>query len=331
MKIFILLISLFLSCSTQQDIEKNYPRADLDFVPAVKKEEDYNEQISCKRSDCVDINYNSIEDAAEKIGDLMSKNCGKMLIRMQSYTKKLSDPELEDVVDYLREISKRDGRVSIEPYYIGERIEPGFNFSFVKDTASVGWDIFNRTYNSIKYKNTINYNAKVIYHPKSHSVMMIYIVNKLYGDVCSTVFARCQEIEYLDDDSFDLSLSTALKENIDTKRSVKVNFKQQKAKLPETNLTLENIKELNKSTRIYKWFVVSSKTEKKPEKKERFIGIQAVVSLVGYALSLYDYLKAIQLYSPAIHYNAEVYYSGAENGGEIRSVVFTQKKEDEKK
>ena len=156
--------------------------------------------------------------------------------------------------------------------------------------------------------------------------MMIFFVHKKYGDVCNTVYSNCKEIEYLDDDTFDLSLSTALKETAKTGQSVKVHFRQVNANLPDATLDLENIKKLNQSSRLFKWLVLTKKTEKKTAKRERFIGIETAITVLDYSLKLYDAIQKYKIYSPALNTRAEIVYVGNESGGEIKSVVFYHEK-----
>lgn len=293
-----------------------------DSMKAVEESPSYNEQIACKPVDCVEITYNHYSELDGKIYDLMGQNTGRILITTKSFLYKLDNEALAPTVEYLREVSKRDGRVSIEPYYIGQRdgFVPGI--PFVKDASLLGWDIYNRFRNTIKYRNTKYYHAKVLFHPKYHTIMMIYFVHKNYGDVCNTIYANCKEIEYLDDDTFDLSLSTALKETAGTGQAVKVHFHQSKANLPDAPLDLDNLKKINQSSRLYKWLVITEKTEKKTATRERFIGAQAAISVLDYSLKLYDAIQQYKIYSPAFKTRAEVIYSGNERGGEIKSVVF---------
>ena len=286
----------------------------------------YNEQIDCKPQECIRVEYDKYSELDGKIYNLMGENAGKFLIKMLSYDNKLNHADLEPTVDYLREISKKEGRVSIEPYYIGHRDGLLSEIPFVKDIGLLGWDVYGRVRDTIKYRNAKNYNAKVLYHPKYNTIMMIFFVHKKYGDVCNTVYSNCKEIEYLDDDTFDLSLSTALKETAKTGQSVKVHFRQVNANLPDATLDLENIKKLNQSSRLFKWLVLTKKTEKKTAKRERFIGIETAITVLDYSLKLYDAIQKYKIYSPALNTRAEIVYVGNESGGEIKSVVFYHEK-----
>lgn len=280
------------------------------------------EQISCSNLDCSTIDYSGYEELDEKINELMDKNAGKIFIQMRTYNLLLSDEPLAGVVPYLRELSEKGGRVSVEPYYMGERSVARLGFSFVKDAGMVGWNIYSRLRDTFYYRHTKNYNAKVLYHPKYHTIMMIYFVHKNYGDVCQTIYSRCTELEYLDDDTFDLSLSTALKEASANNTSVKINFRQEKAKLFEAKLDTENFKKLSKSARLYKWLILAKETEKKPKKRERFMGISLAISVLDYSMTLYDLYKQYKIYNPVLDLKAELTYTGEEKGGTVESVVF---------
>lgn len=331
--LLLLAVNLFLlSCNTTEDTisEKVVTSEEVKNTEAIPIENtdspSYNEQIACKPQDCVTVEYKKYSELDAKIYDLMAENAGKILIKMLSYDSKLNKAELEPTVDYLREISKREGRVSIEPYYVGHRDGILSEIPFVKDIGLLGWDIYGRARDAVKFRNTKNYNAKVLYHPKYHTIMMIFFVHKNYGDVCNTVYSNCKEIEYLDDDTFDLSLSTALKETAGTGQAVKISFRQVNANLPDTTLDLDNIKKLNQSSRLFKWLVITKKTEKKTTKKERFLGLETAITIIDYSLKLYDAIQKIKLYSPALNTRAEVIYTGNERGGEIKSVVFYHEK-----
>jgi hypothetical protein len=280
------------------------------------------EQISCHPSDCEKVNFYNYSELDEEISTQMKKGAGKIFIQMRDYTLHLSDEPLEGVVKYLREITNSEGKVSMEPYYIGERAIGNLGFSFIKDAGMVSWNIFRRAHDSYYYRNTKNYNAKVLIHPKYHTIMMIFFVHKNYGDVCQTLYSNCFKIQYIDDDAFDLSLSTALKEAREQNRSVKIEFKQESAKLFDMKLNMENFKNLNKSARLYKWLILAKKTEQKPKKKERVLGVSLALSVLDYSLTLYDLYKAYKIYSPVLEWKAEVLYSGEKRGGNIESVVF---------
>jgi hypothetical protein len=281
----------------------------------------YFEQISCNSNDCIEIDYDEYNELDSQIKKLIDENAGKILIRPKNYSLKLNSDELDDVLVYLREISKRDGQIAIEPLYIGERLESS-GIPFVKDLGLVGYTIFQRIRTYYKYKNTNNYNAKILYHPKYETIVMIFLIHKNYGDICNTIFSNCRELDYVDDEMFDMALSKALKDSEIDKKPVKVKFTQTEAKLFDSKLELSNLKNLNTSARLYKWLVVTQKTEKKPIIKDRFLGIQAAISVIDYSITLYDTIKAIQMYAPALKTIAEVNYSGNERGGKIKTVTF---------
>lgn len=323
---FSLLFSIFViflattSCSTPARTiqETGMRRVKLETSPI---ETAQLEQISCNPVDCKFIDYNSLSEVDEKINDEMSLNTGKILLDLKQNRYKLSDSEMDDFLAYLREITKRDGQVTIEPLYIKERSNLS-DLPLIKDLGFTALDIYSRIRNTIKYRHTKNYNAKVIFHPKTHYILMIFFVHNSYGDICNTIYSSCNEIEYLDDETFDQSLSQALKYTNQDSKPVKVSFRQIDAKLFEAKLDLENMKKLNRTARLFKWLVLTKKTTKKPIKRERVIGLSETLSILNYSITLYDYYKDILLYAPARNVQAEVYYTGKEEGGKIESVVF---------
>jgi hypothetical protein len=282
----------------------------------------YEEQISCNPHDCVKVEFEDYSELDEKIHNLMEQNAGKILIQMRHYSHRLNSAELDEVRTYLREISKREGRVSLEPLYMGYRVVEKLPLPVFKDVALVGWDVYNRVRTYFRYQKTENYNAKILYHPKAQTIMMIFFLHRSYGDVCRTIYSDCMELEYLDDETFDIALSNALVKAKKENKTVRVNFRQEQAKLAEFKLDIDNLKEMGKSSRLYKWLILTEKTEKKQLKKERFMGLNIAVSLLDYSLKLYDFLKQYKIYEPVFETRAEVVYTGNESGGKIESVTF---------
>ena len=280
------------------------------------------EQISCNPNDCIYLEFNKFSEIDDKLGNLMSEGAGKILINLYQNRYKLNSEKLEDIVSYLREIAKRDGQISIEPLYIKERGIEKLDLPLIKDFGLTALDIYSRIRNTIKYRHTKNYNAKIIFHPKSHEILLAFFIHKSYGDICDTLYANCNEIEYLDDETFDLALSKALSNSKNDKKPVKVNFRHFDAKLFEAKLEIDNFKTLNQSARLFKWLILTEKTTKKPIRRERIIGLSEVISILNYSITLYDYYKDIIMYAPARNSRADIYYSGKEDGGKIESVIF---------
>ncbi|MBE7411062.1 MAG: hypothetical protein L6Q54_15165 [Leptospiraceae bacterium] len=280
-----------------------------------------NEQISCAEDSCTKIIFENEKQSTKELEDLLDKNAGKILIDLRKKNLKLNDKELKSILGYLKGILKNEGKVSIEPFYMGTRSMeidiPGF-----KDIVSLGIDIFFRIRNFFKYMVMKNYHAKVLYHPTKQKVMMVFFVNRNYGDVCSTIFSKCNEIEYIDDESFDLSLSNALKESQATNTNVKINFRGTNVSFPDTKIELETLKNLNTSLRMFKWLVVCKETKTRPLVRERFIPITAAVTAIDYSLKIYDAVKAYILYKPAFPMKAEIYVSGKMKGGKVNSIIF---------
>lgn len=325
--LFFLGYVLFFSCSSSKEETKIYEK-DKSQTQDFTVDDSYNEQISCHPQNCVEVDYEKYEELDDHIYKLMADNSGKFLIKMKNYTLNFENEELEDVLQYLRELSKRDGKVSIEPYYMGTR-KMSVPIPVIKDVALTGWDVYKRIKNSIKYRNTKKYNAKVLIHPKHSMVMMVFFVHKNYGDVCNTIYSNCEELEYIDDETFDQNLSQTLETAIQAGKSVRVNFSQKKAILPKAEISLDLLSKMSDSARIYKWLIATKETKKKSISRERFLTFKLALSVIDYSLKAYDLVKGIIMYSPAFKTTAEVTYIGSEKGGQIQSVVFSPYKEKE--
>ncbi|MBM9577833.1 hypothetical protein JWG45_11820 [Leptospira sp. 201903070] len=302
----------------------SYLEAESLPVSSANPDSVYEEQISCHPEDCISLKLEDIleEGVKSKISRLMSENAGKILIDTSGSARKIDSEDLDDVRTVLEEISKRDGKVAIERLHIAIRSFQLPEPPFLKDLGLVGWDVFKRIYKKIYYRRTSDYHAKVLYHPETLNIFLVYFVHRKYGDICNTVFANCNEIEYLDDDTFDLQLSQALKESRDKMVPVKVSFRQTEAVLPEAKLDLESLKGMNRSTRIYKWMAAGKEREVKPVTKSRFLAFQAVVTAIDYSLTVYDMISALILYKPASERKIEINYVDSEKGKKIDSVIF---------
>ncbi len=315
--IFLFVLLIFLFFQSFLDAE-SFPNSSPN-VDAV-----YEEQISCHPNDCISLKLEDIlaEGLKSKISQLMSENAGKILIDTSGSARKIDSSDLDDIRTVLEEISKRDGKVAIERLHIAIRSFQLPEPPFLKDLGLVGWDVFKRVYRKIYYRRTSDYHAKVLYHPETLNIFLVYFVHRKYGDICDTVFSNCNEIEYLDDDTFDLQLSQALRESGEKKIPVKVSFRQTEAVLPEVKLDLDHLKVVNRSTRIYKWMAAGKEREVKPVTKSRFLVFQAVVTAVDYSLTVYDMISALILYKPASERKIEINYIDSEKGKKIDSVIF---------
>ncbi|EMO73879.1 hypothetical protein LEP1GSC127_2919 [Leptospira kirschneri str. 200801925] len=293
------------------------------FSESISPESSYTEQISCHPNDCISLKLEELlsEGVRSKVLDLMSENAGKILIDSSNFPRKFDSEDLDDIRTILEEISKRDGKVAIEKLHIAVRSFQLPDPPFLKDIGLVGWDVFKRIYKKFYYRKTSDYHAKVLYHPETLNVFLIYFVHRKYGDICNTVFANCNEIEYLDDDTFDLQLSGALKESKE-KIPIKVVFRQTEAVLPEGKIDLAFLKDVNRSTRIYKWMIAGKEREIKPVHKSRFLVFQAVVTAIDYSLTAYDLISALMMYKPASERKLEINYIDSNNGKRIDSVIF---------
>lgn len=145
---FLILVFFLLRCSSDKAPEEK-SSAPVNDRPVLEgeniKQSEINggnyEQISCPPSDCINLDYVEYNELDDKISDLMSQKAGRVLIKMKAYNLRLNDDELEPVVAYLRELSKRDGRVSIEPYYMGERGVGTPPIPLLKNVGFLGYDI----------------------------------------------------------------------------------------------------------------------------------------------------------------------------------------------
>ncbi|WP_167882348.1 hypothetical protein [Leptospira sarikeiensis] len=296
----------------------------------------YEEQISCHPEDCIRYTLDELNSKGGKseIRKLLEENAGKVLVDLSGKSLKLSDEDLDDLRDYLLEISKRDGRVAIEKLHIAIRGLEIPEPPILKDVGLVGWGVFKRIYRGIYFKRTGDYNAKVLYHPGNGNINLILFVHKRYGDICETVFSSCNEIEYLDEDTFDLQLSTALKESKEKGTPVRVNFKQVEASLPDTKLEWDNLKSMGRSARMYKWLALPKEKETKPLARSRFLPFQAALTVIDYSISVFDWVNKIIMYKPARDTKAEVLYTqkisedGTVGARTLHSVVFLPVKEE---
>lgn len=303
-------------------LEQNIPVPDSSSAYLSRATGTQKEQISCHPQDCITLPYEA--DGLEgKVRDLMADQAGKILIQMDTKNIGLNDEAFDPMLTLMREASRRDGNIIIEPIYIGVRSLDMVPLPAVKDILSATVGIVRRVINWVKFRHTGNYHAKVVYNPVNRSVILVYFVHKRYGDVCTTLFSNCDDIEYLDDDTFDQMLSQRLQRAREQGRTVRITFRKVPARLPVASLALDDLRGMNQSTRIYKWLIASGKAEKKQVVRERFLPAAAVAAAIDYALTAYDAVKAILLYAPARSMHAEVIYTGEESGGAIQTITFS--------
>lgn len=289
----------------------------------------YSEQISCRENECIylESDSHSQDEILKKTYDLMGQNAGKIVIEILNPTN-ITSKENEVWKEYIREIAKRDGTVVFEPYYIRTRGDislgdiPGFG-----DAIKLGYTIFTRLRTAWLYGRMENYHAKVLYHPTNRNILLYYFVNKSYGDICATVRSDCNTIEYLDDDIFDHQLQTALRSS--QGKDIVVHFHNTEATLPEVTLDMDSILSMTRSARMYKWLLASETVEKKNVKKERFITAPAVIKILDYSITAYDYVKAIQMYSHARSWKTVASYEETDKGQVLRTVQFTRATQNE--
>ncbi|GBF49893.1 hypothetical protein LPTSP4_14130 [Leptospira ryugenii] len=323
--IFFLVCLSLVEILHSEDISPGYQDFDSDTPTTIlpsPNQKKYEEQISCDES-CTKISFTSNDTGENQVWDAFGKNAGKILVEINEPFLKLDDPKLEDYLEYLREISKRQGTVHFEPYYIGYK---GFGLTdlpILKDMLGVSYNIYKRLRSFFVFGRLKAYNAKVLYHPQKHHILLIFFYHKNYGNLCDTVYATCATIQYLDDETFDLNLAKSI-QKISANQPIEIRFDQTPAELPQTRLNLEHLLAVNRSARIYKWLILSRSTEVKPEKRERFLDLGLIVSLLDYSLQAYEMVEAIQMYWPIRSLKTEVLYEDRNEGRLLRSIVVSK-------
>lgn len=312
----ILLFSISIFHLQAEEFSSEFQTVDL---PSPNKK-DYEEQIKCQVETCKKIQYTSDETYLEEVWTELGKNGGKLVVNFLDSPMKITDPKMEDMTEYLREIAKRDGHVSFEPFYMATRAIGITDVPVVKDLFGLSYNIYKRIRSFVKFGRMEHYNAKVLYHPTNGKVLQIFFFHKNYGNLCETVYSTCDRIEYIDDELFDKQLSLRLSEP--TQRGIEIRFGQTPAILPTTKLDLGNLLDTNRSARLYKWLIISKKTETKTVVRERFLSLELAIKALDYTLSAYELVETIQLYLPARSKQAEVTYEETEEGKQVRSVVF---------
>ncbi|XDD55141.1 hypothetical protein AB3N62_04835 [Leptospira sp. WS4.C2] len=281
---------------------------------------DYEEQIKCQDLYCKKIPYTEDGKYLSEVWEELGKNGGKVVIDYLDSPLSLNESRMDEITEYLREIAKRDGHVSLEPFYIATR---GLGFTdvpIVKDLFGLSYNLYKRIRSALKFGRMGNYNAKVLYHPTTGKVLQVFFFHKNYGNLCNTVYSTCDRIEYIDDDLFDKQLSLRLSES--NARGIEVRFNQTPAILPQMKLDIGNLLDTNRSARLYKWLIITKKTDTKTVTRERFLGVELAIKALDYTLSAYEIVEAIQLYLPARTKQAEIVYEDTEEGRILKSVTF---------
>jgi hypothetical protein len=318
-------VSLF--AQTKRDLPKETTDSFTpDFIPNTlpsPNKAKYEEQISCDTT-CVKFYYDGEEKVSDAVWDELGKNSGKVLIDITSSKLKIDDPKLETFLEYFREISKREGDVAFEPYYIGYKGMGLTDVPMFNDILGISYNIFKRLRSYFKFGRLENYNAKVLYHPTNHNILLIFFFQRSYGSLCDTVYSTCHTLQYVDDDYFDLQLSKNLERVNSQNIPVEVRFDHVRAELPQAKLDIDHILTANRSTRVYKWLIASKDTEIKKVTRERFIDLSLVVTILDYSLKAYELVEAIQLYWPMRTLKTEVIYEDRQDGKVITSMVISK-------
>lgn len=282
----------------------------------------YEEQISCPKETCLELVWEESKKSDSKLWESFGNKIGKVAVTISVKGSKMSDPLLEEHIEYLREISKRGGVVHFEPFYIQTRAFSLVDLPVFKDFLGISLNIYSRLRSYFGFRRMESYNAKVLYHPITSDIMLIFYYHKNYGSLCDTVYAKCETLQYLDDQTFDLQLSQRLSNLEIQNRPIEVKFDQTSADLPQFQLDLTHIMAIDKSARLYKWLIATKEVETKPVVKQRFLDLSLVVTILDYTLTAYEVIESILLYKPARKAKAEVNYLSTSEGNRIQSVVF---------
>lgn len=324
-KIFIYKLIFLIFATSFVYAEKQSPERILSSPSPNPSNPLYLEQISCDPSNCTTIEVNNQEEnekAMDQAIDLLRSKASKVVIDFQGERSGIGSDENKVWKEYVREIAKRDGTVVFEPFYLGQRGMKLTDLPVFGDYFRVGWDIYTRIRSVVLYSAMKNYNAKVLYHPQTQEIMMIYFVHRDFGSICETVFSQCNIIEYLDDDIFDMQLQQALEKfPVD---EILIRFNKTEAMLPLTSIQLEALLDMNRSARLYKWLIATKEVEKKPETKGRFITAQTAIMIIDYSITAYDLIQSMRMYSKARSWKAVAYYSHTEHGDTFRSIQFSK-------
>lgn len=290
------------------------------------KDPTHLEQISCPQESCIRLSVDendpekTNESVRDQVYDLMGEMAGKIVVAIEENQTTISSDENEGWRTYLREIAKREGSVVFEPYHIKTRGMLVEDLPLFGDVLQAGYSLFSRGYSFFVYPRMKHYNAKVLYHPVSKKVLLYYFVHRDYGSLCETVFSKCNVIEYLDDEIFDMQLQEALKKY--PAENIIIRFDETEATLPSSEISIDNLMSMNRSGRLYKWMIAAKEVETKPLKKERFLTTQAIVSLINYSISAYDYVQAIRMYSNASEWKAIATYRESGDKKVLHSMEF---------
>lgn len=283
----------------------------------------YEEQISCDTS-CTKFQYDGEKKVIDEVWTALGKNSGKVLIEITSTKLKIDDPKLETFLEYFREISKRNGNVSFEPYYIGYKGLGLTDVPLFNDIIGISYNIYKRLRSYFLFSRLDHYNAKVLYHPKNQDILLIFFFQKSYGSLCDTVYSTCQTLQYVDDDTFDLQLSKKLSSPEFKYAPIEIKFDQVEAELPQAKLDLEHIQNANRSSRVYKWLIASKETDLKKVSRERFIDLSLVITILDYSLKAYELIETIQLYWPIRDLKTEVVYEETNDKKLVKSITISR-------
>jgi len=282
---------------------------------------------TCQQIEITDgVSEKELKEIDGQIRGLMGKNSSEILIRFPSdpWDKNhftLKDGRLEKIRLYFKGIAASGGIVHVEPYYIRERNLLD-KLPVISDLYSVGGRIITALRESSHNKYTEYYHARVIYDIGTGRILFVNFIHRGFDSPCNTILTDCSVISYINDDSFDHTLSAKLR---GAGTPLEVRFDEvAEVTLPEKELTLENMENLKSSARILKWILVAGETTMQDvDRRERFVDPASLLSGLSYAITLYDAVKAVILYRPAADARAQVYYrTGREGERKVEKIVF---------
>ncbi|MCG6139721.1 hypothetical protein [Leptospira mtsangambouensis] len=317
---FCIFLTLLLFLTTNEVHAEEFSSEFQEVILPSPNKADYEEQIKCQDLYCKKISYTEDGTYLDEVWLELGKNSGKVVVDLLDHPLTFSESKMDDLSEYLREIAKRDGHVSLEPFYIATRGLGVTDVPIIKDLFGLGYNFYKRIRSAVKFGRMGHYNAKVLYHPTTGKVLQVFFFHKNYGNLCNTVYSTCDRIEYIDDELFDKQLSLRLSEA--QTRGIEVRFTQTPAILPLMKLDIGNLLDTNRSARLYKWLIITKKTETKTITRERFLSVELAIKALDYTLSAYEIVEAVQMYLPARAKQAEVVYEDTEEGRILKSVVF---------
>lgn len=281
------------------------------------------QQIPCPADSCIQVPF-STKDRDGVVESLLEKETPVVILNLENHPLPLESLFLEKTRTYLREVSKRDGRIVYEPIAHTDRSLLTYTMLPVaKDVVLVSLNVFERIYNYFRYDEAGDYNVKIVYNPANKNrILYVAYIHRNMGDPCHVLYSDCQSLEFFDGEAFDQELSRRLRDSAKTGQPVRVTFSGKNVVMPGKGLDLESITGTGESFRVYKWFLASKRVEALPRVTEKFLPLNLVVNVIDLGLKIYDLVEAWILYEPASNRVLQVRYTGKLENGTIDSMVF---------